>query len=126
MLCTRCGGRLVRERLFEVNGMSSTERVDCERCLNHGAVEDAIIRANRQTAHIPVRSRKPQGPRRRDALSSRLADLSHESAPADIPDALAMPQRYRHTGRPGSQTYGYANASSYRGGTDETSSNSSL
>ena len=61
--CIRCGGLLVRERIFEANGMSSTERVDCERCLNCGAVEDDIIRANRQPARNPLRMREPRGPR---------------------------------------------------------------
>jgi hypothetical protein len=63
ILCDRCGGLLVRERLCEVDGMSSTEQVDCERCVNCGALEDAIVRANRQPTRPPVRSREPRGPR---------------------------------------------------------------
>lgn len=52
-LCIRCGGLLVRERLFEASGMSSTEQVECDRCVNCGALEDTIIRANRQPARPP-------------------------------------------------------------------------
>lgn len=63
MLCARCGGLLVQERLFEATGMSSTEQVDYDRCVNCGAIEDAIVRANRQPARPPVRSREPRGPR---------------------------------------------------------------
>jgi len=61
--CIRCGGLHVRERIFEANGMSSTERVDCEHCLNCGAVEDDIIRANRQPAGNLLRMREPRRPR---------------------------------------------------------------
>lgn len=62
-LCIRCGGLLVRERLFEANGMSSTEHVECDRCVNCGALEDPLIRANRQPTRAPVRTREPRGPR---------------------------------------------------------------
>lgn len=75
MACARCGGLLVRERLFEANGMSSTERVDCERCLNCGALEDTVIRTNRHAARSSDRSREPRGPR---------IHPSHSTAPADI------------------------------------------
>lgn len=88
MLCTRCGGLLVRERHGDADGMSSTERIDCERCLNCGALEDPIIRANRRTARNPERSRKPRGPRIRHtdlqdfmnrSIHSTHLDAHHES-----------------------------------------------
>jgi len=70
-LCIRCGGLLVRERLFEPNGMSSTEHVECDRCVNCGALEDPLIRANRQPTRPPVRMREPRGPRiRQENLTS--------------------------------------------------------
>lgn len=69
MLCIRCGGLLVRERLFEANGMSSTEQVDCDRCVNCGALEDPLIRANRRPTRPPVRTREPRGPRIRQDTS---------------------------------------------------------
>lgn len=68
-LCARCGGLLVRERLFEANGMSSTEHVECDRCVNCGALEDSLIRANRQPTRPPVRAREPRGPRIRQDTS---------------------------------------------------------
>jgi hypothetical protein len=52
--CLRCGGLLVRERLFEANGMSSTEQVECDRCVNCGSLEDMIIRANRLPSRRPL------------------------------------------------------------------------
>lgn len=63
MLCARCGGLLVRERLFEADGMSSTEQAECDRCVNCGTLEDTTIRANRQLTRPPVLSREPRGPR---------------------------------------------------------------
>lgn len=83
IVCIRCGGLLVRERIFEANGMSSTERVDCERCLNCGAVEDDVIRANRQLAGSPFLKREPRGPRvqQRDVTTlMRGSTDTHRSA----------------------------------------------
>ncbi len=104
MLCLRCGGLLVRERLFEANGMSSTERVDCERCLNCGAVEDAVIRANRHAACIPVRSRKPRGPRSHSSHSPALEDLSIKIPPADSHPPVFQP--YIHATHSVTHAYG--------------------
>lgn len=81
--CIRCGGLVVRERFFEAGGMSSTERVDCERCLNCGAVEDDIIRANRQPAGIPLRMREPRGPR---IQQKDLPALIHNSTDSNLPE----------------------------------------
>lgn len=106
MACARCGGLLVQERLFEANGMSSTERVNCERCLNCGALEDAIIRANRHAASIPVRSRKPRGPRSHSSHSPTFEDLSIEINPTDIHHELPVSQPYIYATHPGNHAYG--------------------
>ena len=88
VLCARCGGLLVRERVFEANGMSSTEQVECDRCVNCGAIEDTIIRANRQPARPPVRSREPRGPRLQPAdpaaPARRAADSNHPEICLDL------------------------------------------
>jgi|CXWL01.1.fsa_nt_gi hypothetical protein len=101
--CIRCGGLLVRERIFEANGMSSTERVDCERCLNCGAVEDDIVRANRQPAGNPLRMREPRGPR---TQQNNLTALRHGSTDSDLPEAfsnLNFEQPYLPPARPGNR-----------------------
>lgn len=105
MLCMRCGGLLVKERLFEANGMSSTERVDCERCLNCGAVEDAIIRANRHATGIPVRSRKPRGPRCRSSHVPAFETLSREIVPTDFDPTVSGPRPYIYPARSGNLLY---------------------
>jgi len=64
--------------------MSSTEQVDCDRCVNCGAIEDAIVRANRQPARSPVRSREPRGPRVQPADP---ADLMRCSTDPNHPQA---------------------------------------
>ncbi len=61
--CIRCDGLLVRERLFEASGIRAAEQVDCQRCLNCGAIEDTVILASRHAARILVRARKRRGPR---------------------------------------------------------------
>jgi hypothetical protein len=102
MRCMRCSGLLVKEHLFEANGMSSTERVDCERCLNCGAVEDAIIRANRHATGIPVRSREP---RSRSSHVPAFETLSREIVPTDIHSTVPGPQPYIYAARSGNHLY---------------------
>lgn len=105
MSCLRCGRLLVRERLFEANGMSSTERVDCERCLNCDALEDAAIRANRHATGIPVRSRKPRGPRCRSSHVPAFKTLSREIVPIDIHLTVPGPRPYIYAGRSENHLY---------------------
>lgn len=100
--CIRCGGLLVRERIFEANGMSSTERVDCERCLNCGAVEDDIIRANRQPAGNPLRMREPRRPRNRARNSTALVTISIDPHDKGAHHEPNWQQAYIYTIRPDS------------------------
>ena len=111
MGCVRCGGLLVRERLFEANGMSSTEQIECVRCVNCGALEDTMIRANRHPARPLMRGREPRGPRvHRDnpaALSCYVTESNHPWASHD----LHIVQPYQPSGQgdkgPGGQTHGW-------------------
>lgn len=61
MSCVRCGGFVIRERLFDKNHMDAAENGDAERCLNCGAIEDAVILANRLPSSIGDRPRHPRG-----------------------------------------------------------------
>lgn len=55
MSCARCGGFVIRERLFDKNQRDPAEDGDAARCLNCGAIEDAVILANRLPAPIEER-----------------------------------------------------------------------
>ena len=100
MSCLRCGGLLVRERLFEADGMSSTEQIDCDRCVNCGSLEDTIIRANRLPSRLPLRSREPRGPRtHRTNPTVTSMDLLYKEAPYDI----VHQQTHSYSIQPGSR-----------------------
>lgn len=103
MLCDRCGGLLVRERLFEADGMSSTEQVDCERCVNCGALEDAIFRANRQPTRPQVRSREPRGPRIQPAASAAFMRCSTASNHPEVRHDFNFDRHYMLPARSDSQ-----------------------
>lgn len=45
--CRRCGGLLVTDILFDHLGPCWEEGYACQRCVNCGAIDDAVIRANR-------------------------------------------------------------------------------
>jgi len=47
MSCTRCGGCVVAESFYDCTDESYDQRTPYQRCLNCGAIEDALIRANR-------------------------------------------------------------------------------
>ncbi len=63
MACLRCGGLLVREHHFDIQELSALEPVECQRCLNCGAIEDPVIQANRVHLSETRRPRSPRGPR---------------------------------------------------------------
>ncbi|ULA65206.1 MAG: hypothetical protein LZF86_190509 [Nitrospira sp.] len=86
--CIRCDGLLVRERLFEASGIRAAERVDCQRCLNCGAVEDTVILANGHAARMTVRTRKPRGPRSHSSSSFALEAIFTQTTP---PRAFGQP-----------------------------------
>lgn len=94
MQCDRCGGLLVRERLFEADGMSSTEQIDCERCVNCGALEDSIFRANRQPTRPQVRSREPRGPRIQPVASTAFMRGSTASNHPEVRHDLTFDRHY--------------------------------
>lgn len=62
MACGRCGGLTVREQAFDPTGTDPSDRGDAERCVNCGALEDAIILANRNPAHTLSHPRGPRAP----------------------------------------------------------------
>jgi hypothetical protein len=61
MSCARCGGFVIRERLFEKNYLDPTESGEVDRCLNCGAIEDKVIQANRLPAACEARVRLVRG-----------------------------------------------------------------
>ena len=78
MSCARCGGQVVREQPFDPYNRDSTDKSAAERCLNCGAIEDAIIRANRLSERTQHRSREPRAPRPHLSVLTPLAIYSME------------------------------------------------
>ncbi len=59
MTCSRCGGCLVTEWYYDYAEASFDQRASYERCLNCGAIEDVLIRANRLQPPRNGESRPP-------------------------------------------------------------------
>lgn len=66
MMCERCNGLMVSERIYDVQGMSSDLCVDGYRCLLCGNLVDTVILENRSRstdAVEPIMFRGPRMPR---------------------------------------------------------------
>lgn len=81
MACWRCGGLLVQEYHFDILELSALEPVECQRCLNRRAVEDTVIRANRNHLSFPRRMRAPRGPRPLSATEKTMEPGATGSEP---------------------------------------------
>jgi hypothetical protein len=56
MACARCGGLMILEGLLDESGLRI--RVQAERCLNCGYLEDSVIFANHAASSSRVHSRQ--------------------------------------------------------------------
>lgn len=99
------------ERLFEVNGMSSAEQIECVRCVNCGAVDDTTIRANRHPVRPLMRGREPRGPRvQRDGratLTRCVTESNHSWASHSLHTDQPCQSSEQYNSRPGEQMHGW-------------------
>lgn len=102
MPCARCGGLVVREEPFNPYSIHPSDKSAAERCLNCGAIEDAMIRANRLSKGTAHRSREPLGPRRLPAL---LAIHQMEPNYSGDGDAVDTGQHYSRAAQYGDPAY---------------------
>ena len=63
MTCDRCNGLMVRERIYDFQGMSSDLCVDGYRCLLCGNLVDAVILENRSRSTGAVEPMTLRSPR---------------------------------------------------------------
>jgi hypothetical protein len=103
MACARCGGQVVREQPFDPYSRDSTDNSAAERCLNCGAIEDAIIRANRLQERTLHRSREPRGPHRHHLFLTPLPIHSMEPNHHEHRDELDPDQPDTHAAHPANQ-----------------------
>lgn len=72
MTCLRCGGALVVEIFADLREGGGAPAFEGERCLNCGAIEDAVVRANRQSPPVVSYSRTGGAVGRVRAVSLRF------------------------------------------------------
>jgi hypothetical protein len=101
MSCTRCGGLMVVEASCDLMQEESWKSTNPIRCVNCGNVEDAIIRANRDTSRLP-RLASVAWPRARRARGVRLV-RSLWVQRAGSADDLAATRPRDHASRPSVQ-----------------------